>query len=304
MNCVICGNELTSHRSKYLCGKCHKSKFIVKCVVCGKENNYTSNYFITLDLATYRCKQCKLKGEGNPNYNKRWSDEKKEIQSKLVKSKVDDEYRINCSKGMKGKLVKDNTKEKRKKTLMLKYGKIGTFTNKTHTNEAKKIIGKKSKEKFTKEYNKNIRSIFENNNTWIKLNELDDYILYRKLSNWIGNVLNENTVGIEKLKNGEFYNKNNRNKNSLVRDHMLGRKNGFNLGVFPEIIRHPANCQIISHSDNIKKSKTDNDSVINLDELFDRIKNWKLVYDENDVCISLINDYKMGFRYKKDNYIK
>ena len=49
-----------------------------------------------------------------------------------------------------------------------------------------------------------------------------------------------------------------------VRDHIFGRKNGFVLGVFPEIIRHPANCQIITHSDNIKKSLKNGDSDIKL----------------------------------------
>jgi len=73
--------------------------------------------------------------------------------------------------------------------------------------------------------------------------------------------------------------------------------------VFPEIIRHPANCQIITHSNNIKKSLKNNDSDITLVQLFNRIINWKDDYFEHSLCINLINDYNNGNRYNKKEYI-
>ena len=141
------------------------------------------------------------------------------------------------------------------------------------------------------------------NGTWFKLNDKDDYKFYSKLSNWCGQVLCEKTVNIDKLKDFKFYAKNNQNKEGLVRDHMFGRKSGFLNNVFPEIIKHPANCQLLSHGENIKKSKKNNDSIIELDELFDRIKNWDSDYQHQEKCIRLIELYVNGYRYDKQKYI-
>ena len=38
------------------------------------------------------------------------------------------------------------------------------------------------------------------------------------------------------------------NTKGVVRDHIYGRKSGFKEKVPPEILRHPANCEIILHS--------------------------------------------------------
>ena len=84
---------------------------------------------------------------------------------------------------------------------------------------------------------------------------------------------------------------------------MFGRKNGFLSGVFPELLRHPANCQIISHSDNIKKSKKKNDSVITLNELLEKIKNWNIFYEEQEICLIFVKKYEEGFRFNKKDYI-
>jgi hypothetical protein len=41
-----------------------------------------------------------------------------------------------------------------------------------------------------------------------------------------------------------------------------------------------------------------------LDNLFDRILNWNLEYNEHTICLELIEKYKDGLRYNKENYIK
>ncbi len=53
---------------------------------------------------------------------------------------------------------------------------------------------------------------------------------------------------------------------------MYSVKDGFINGISPEIIKHPANCKLMKHIDNNKK-KTN--SSITLEELMERIKNWK-----------------------------
>jgi hypothetical protein len=300
MKCKICEKKL-SGKSKIICHECHRKKHLIKCNKCGKECSFTPKYFYKLDLITFNCKQCKLNGEGNPNYGNKWSNELKKRVSEIVKSRVDENYRLNCSKGMKGKKVSEESKLKRKNTNELKI--LNGYIKPEISEETRQKIGYKSSLKFTDEYKQKMRVINEERGVWIPLNKKNDYRFYRDLSNWVGQVITENTIGVDKLKTGKLYDKNNRNKNSYVRDHIFGRKNGFVLGVFPEIIRHPANCQIITHSDNIKKSLKNDDSDIQLVELFDRISNWGKVYFEQLLCVELIEQYNNGKRYDKQKYV-
>ena len=300
MECQICKKKL-SGKSKIICHECHRKKHLIKCNKCGKECSFIPTYFYKLDLNTFKCKQCKLHGEGNPNYGNKWPNELKEKVSKIIKSRVDENYRLNCSKGMKGKKVSEESKLKRKKTNDLK--RLNGYIKPEMSEETKQKIGYKSSLKFTDEYKQKMRVINEERGVWIPLNKKNEYRFYRDMSNWFGQVINENTIGVDKLKIGKLYDKNNRNKNSYVRDHIFGRKNGFVLEVFPEIIRHPANCQIITHSDNIKKSLKNDDSDIKLLDLFNRIINWNGDYFEQSLCEKLIDDYNNGLRYDKEKYI-
>lgn len=301
MKCSLCKTNTTSSNSRKICKDCYNKKHIIKCLECNKQYEVTANYYIKLDLLNHKCKQCKLQGTGNPNFGNRWSEEKRKEFSILIKSMVNDEYRENCAKGMKGKKVSDESKLKRRNSMLEKYGKLANIPSPSH--ETRKKIGEKSKLKFTEKYLNRVRKVNEDRGIWVPIEKKDDYIFYRELSNWKYQVLTENTIGIEKLKFNKLYDKKNRNKDSLVRDHMYGRKNGFLNGVFPELLRHPANCQIISHSDNIKKSKKKNDCVITLNELLEKIKNWNIFYEEQEICITFVKKYEEGIRFDKKNYI-
>lgn len=299
--CKICNRNETSAKHRKICGVCSKKKHEVVCVECNKICFFTPNYFSEIDKKNHKCRQCNLRGDGNPNFGNRWSEEKRKERSILVKSKVNDEFRKNCSKGMKGRKVSDETKLKRRETMLKTYGRLANIPSPSL--ETRKKIGEKSKLKFTKEYLYKVRKVNEERGIWIPLDKKDEYKFYRDLSNWRHQVLNENTIGVEKLKYGKLYDKNNRDKNALVRDHLYGRKNGFINGVFPELIRHPANCQIITHSENIKKSKKNNDSIISLEELLQKIKNFQLFYEEQEICLTFVKKYEDGLRFDKNNYI-
>jgi len=69
-------------------------------------------------------------------------------------------------------------------------------------------------------------------------------------------------------------NKNN-NLNGISRDHMLSVREGFELGINPKIISHPANCKLMIHRDNISKNKK---SSITFEELLERIKKFEEKY--------------------------
>jgi hypothetical protein len=105
-------------------------------------------------------------------------------------------------------------------------------------------------------------------------------------------------------KYGVFHNITNRT--GVVRDHMLSRKTGFNLGIFPELLRHPANCQILTFQDNVKKKSSRYIDADHLtpEELFDRINTYQGQWDEQELCKSLINNYLNGKRYERSNNTK
>lgn len=299
MECLICQSKL-SIKAKFLCSECNNKKHSLLCKECNSITNVSGHYFKDKKDSYYLCRKCVGKGERNNNYGRKWSIEQKEKASKNVKSKVDEKYRLNCSKGMKGKSVSEETKLKRKETINLKY--INGYKKPPMSDEAKRKIGIKSSEKFTPEFKEKWRKTLEKSGKWIPLDKTNDYMFYKKNSNWKTQVITSITPGNEKLKDGNLKSKGNNTANSLVRDHMFSRRNGFEKGVFPEIIRHPANCQIITHSENIKKAKNKDDSIISYEELIKRILDWSLYYSEQILCVDLINQYKNGKRYIKSNY--
>ena len=87
---------------------------------------------------------------------------------------------------------------------------------------------------------------------------------------------------------------------------MFSRRSGFNLLIFPEILRHPSNCKLIKHGANISKQqnkKIKSDS-INIDELFNRIINYSIEYPEQSICLEKIKKYINGERYERNEYIQ
>jgi len=63
--------------------------------------------------------------------------------------------------------------------------------------------------------------------------------------------------------------------NGVSRDHIMSVKWGFDNGIDPKYIRHPANCQLLIHNDNVRKGKKES---ITLDILLENIKVWNSKY--------------------------
>lgn len=61
------------------------------------------------------------------------------------------------------------------------------------------------------------------------------------------------------------------NINGISRDHLYSIKDGFTNGIAPEIISHPANCELVLHRENQKKKSK---SKITLNELLKKIEHW------------------------------
>jgi len=65
------------------------------------------------------------------------------------------------------------------------------------------------------------------------------------------------------------------NLNGVSRDHMISIKYAYENNISPEVIKHPANCQLLRHNDNVSKYKK---CSLSLDELNNKINYWNLKY--------------------------
>lgn len=65
------------------------------------------------------------------------------------------------------------------------------------------------------------------------------------------------------------------NPNGINRDHLYTISDGFKNNVDPLLLAHPANCKLITHTENLKKR---GNSTITLEELLERIRNWDLKF--------------------------
>jgi len=57
---------------------------------------------------------------------------------------------------------------------------------------------------------------------------------------------------------------------------MLSVREGFEQGIDPKLLSHPANCKLMIHNENVSKNKTSSISII---ELLQRIEAFDKKYD-------------------------
>lgn len=291
--CIGCNKEFQSNykQAKFCSDSCkHKP-----CVVCGK---MTKNKKTCSNACKGLYQKDNFAGEANPNYGKKWSDNKRKAQSEIVKSKVNKEYRFKAGSANRGKkFSKERIEKMHSHRTSESYGVSGVG----HTPETKVEIGKRSKEKWTEDFKKKFRKTMENNGNWIPIEEKSDFEIYYKECEWVHRMFDIVENGLNLVEQyGVFHNK--KNKNGVVRDHKYGRKSGFDNGIFPELLRHPANCDIIRHYENISKGQKGvgrKDISITIDELFYEIENYNKEWFEQKKCIEKIKEYKNGNRWKR-----
>ena len=237
-----------------------------------------------------------MKGINNPNFGNEWSKSQKNNQSIIVSKAMDnDEIKYKVGSANRGKKF---SKERCRKMSLAQKG----VKKQKISEETKRKIGIASSKKFTKEFKENLRKKMEDGGYWIPLSRKTDWEIYKDLSNWKSRMFDfiedENQLNLLE-ENGVFNSWENRN--GVVRDHMYSRKSGFENGVFPEILRHPANCQLLIQKENIKKKTTkyrDADA-ITLETLFKNILNYqKKEWKEQELCVILIQRYLKGYRWK------
>lgn len=262
-----------------------------QCIICGLS---TSNKL----CCSNECRGIHLSrtksGENNPNFGKKWSDEKRLQQSTIIKNKVDDAYKEKCAKGNKGKKFSAERIEamhgKRSKESYVRV----------HSEETKKLIGERSRtRRKSPEFNAKLRLGMEKSGAWIPLNQRSEYSLYFAEADW--NEFLFDRVNPTLLEQSGVFNARS-NTTGAVRDHAFSRRSGYESKVFPEILRHIENCNVILHSDNVKKnvSKSIPSDSITLEELFNRIENTKHDWHEQELCLKLIKEYRNGNHWRKE----
>lgn len=185
----------------------------------------------------------------------------------------------------------------------IRSAKIGSHYNEDH----RKNIGKGSAKRYEDPvYRERIRKRMIELGIHKDPSLLSEYQRYYERANWIERMYDRitDTVQLAKLKTLGVFNtqKISKNTSGVVRDHIYSRRAGFDNRVPPEILRHPSNCQLLTHGENMRKSKTNivgryyDNCDISLEELFSRIENFDQEWKEQERCLQLIEEYKNGKR--------
>ena len=163
--------------------------------------------------------------------------------------------------------------------------------------EGKKNIGRASAAKFTPEYKARYRETMIERGWWIE--NKTPYEKYFKEADWIERMF-DRVEGEELIllkKYGVFSNATNHG--GVVRDHGLSRKEGFDQGISPVLLRHPVNCRIILHRDNVSRRFTKKD-FLTKDQLFKLIEDYSGDWKEQEFCLKLISEYNLGKRFTEE----
>jgi hypothetical protein len=257
------------------------------CIICNKE---FKAHRLTQKTCSKTCMGVMNSGENNPNFGKKWTEEEKQVASTLKKKQFSEnpEYRYKAGASNRGvKFSEDRIKAMHENRTTESYRRYPTET-------VRKIIGKKSKEKWTDEYKEKYRQRMEDLGHWVPLKDKDQYTIYYKDANWQGSMI-EYFDDIAKENLSKFGIFGRKNSKGWVRDHIVSRMLGYEFKLPVCVMRHPANLQFISHADNVRKGFADRrltdmvkQGIIN--ELLERIKNYNTIWTEQSVCMEYIRN--------------
>lgn len=263
------------------------------CQYCGAAVEEYKSAFLRRKRFNCRAPECiseakRHVGEANGASGRIWTDEARQKQSELVKSKVDDAYRQRAGSANRGVAF---SKERVRK---MHEGRSRESYVREHDAATRAKIGRKSATKFTPEYIERVRQVNYSTGLWIDPDNKSDHDVYREEAQWIAGMWD--IVAEKELLNehGVFNPKSN--PNGLVRDHILSVRDGLDWGIFPVILRHPANCQLLLNADNSRKRRS---SWLTPDELFDNIKSYSGEWMEQSEALEFINRYTSGERWSR-----
>jgi hypothetical protein len=164
-----------------------------------------------------------------------------------------------------------------------------TFTNSRRgpmSDETKKKISEKNKSKSepkirNKRYCKNCDNEVINRKTICDNCRINYYDYYRPSCEFNFDIKNyEDNFDFKLIDKFGWYSPSNKGNNlgGVSKDHMYSVRDGFINKISPEIIKHPANCELMLHFNNSSKHSR---STITLEELLERIILWDNKYGVN-----------------------
>ena len=240
-------------------------------------------------------------GERNSNYGNTWNNEQRKHLSLIVIDRMKNDYYRYVANQPHSKESIASKKQKLSKFAKTRVKEKNSFYGKHHSQDFCQKQSKRMKAVCnTKEYQIKRRQTCEQNGQMIPLSQKTDYEIYYDLANWKYQMFDIITdeKQLQLLKDNGVFNTQSNTK-GCVRDHIYSRFSGFNDKVFPEILRHPCNCQIVLNSYNIRKTSRakrgpDDQSK---EILFDKIKHYDGQWIEQKLCLKLICDYENGKRW-------
>lgn len=290
--CILCGEEIKGQGDKYCTQKCHYSDPVSNKL----RSERSTKQWSSLDLrkaASDRRKEYfsdpkhreeaseSRKGEKHPFYGKKHSAKTISImQNKAKEVGSNPVVKERRRKGQERRWSKLEEHEKASKGQEKAYS--DPKRHETQSNGANKRWMKK--EEHEKQSKRQIKYYADHperkktgkNNPNYNPNkpEFERYGCNCKFKFNLGDFLDE--FDLKKVR-GIYHLKNNKSKDGYTRDHMYSIFDGFKNNIDPKIISHPANCQLITMSENSKKKDK---SCITLDELLERIRLWNIKYGE------------------------
>jgi hypothetical protein len=157
-------------------------------------------------------------------------------------------------------------------------GKFGSLVQKLKSTGRKRIIYNNICLNCHKYFNKKSKYCDNNCRREYEKNNGDKYQIYKFESSFKFNLKDYiDEFDFTLIEEYGWYSPSNKKNNlkGVSRDHMFSVKEGFEKGIDPKIISHPANCKLMIHNENISKHKK---SSITLEELLDRIEYFNRKY--------------------------
>jgi len=180
------------------------------------------------------------------------------------------------SKKMTGKKLSEETKNKISKN----NGKYWLNKKRNHSEETKKLISEKAKQRSgVINIEKSCKNCGGTGGVTIhgsvcEYCKIKYYKYFRPLCEFDFNFDDyKEFFNMELVKEYGWYSPKNKknNLNGVSRDHLYSVSDGFKNKIDPEIIKHPANCNLVLHKHNQNKK---NKSTITIEDLVERIRNW------------------------------
>lgn len=266
-------------------------KCIKICIVCG--NTYTT-YKDTQRTCSKQCMGINQRGIGNPNAGNMWSIAQRKHLSSIQYAKSKELSERTKQHWKNNNKRKEQASSSMSITMKTLYKTNPEVWSRKASTETRARISIASANKFTDAYKIQQKNKMISSGYWRTPEQIPAYTKYFKEAEWVDrmwDICNTDMLTTHGVFNAKT------NSCGCVRDHMYGRRQGFAANIPPILLRHPANCQILLHADNIKKAKG-SDYTISLQELLVKIKEYKNKWKEHNMCIEIINQYEITGKWE------